>query len=303
MSETLLAQARTRDDAAAGLPRRVLAGTATSVIGLGCSRLGSITNTDHSAGPRLIAAALDLGITLFDTADIYGQGDSERLLGQALRGRRDRVLLASKGGKRFAALGRAAAVLKAPLRLATRMSPALGRALRRGRGGQMAEDFSPQHLGRALEASLRRLGTDHLDIYYLHSPPEPVVRRAEAAALLARCREQGKLRHLGIAVDDPATAMAALDWPGVSVIQAPLPADRAPAFAGFLEAAAARGIAVVARELLGGGTRLAGAADRRAALAETLSAALRLPAVGACLIGTTRPDHVREAASAAATLR
>jgi aryl-alcohol dehydrogenase-like predicted oxidoreductase len=276
---------------------------ATPAIGLGCSRLGSITNTDPAAGPRLVAAALDLGITLFDTADIYGQGDSERLLGRALGARRGRVLLASKGGRRFSSLGRAAAMLKAPLRLATRLSPGLGQALRRGRGSQVAEDFSPQHLGRALEDSLRRLGTDYLDIYYLHSPSEAVIRRAEAAALLERCRSEGKLRHIGIAVDDPAAAMAALDWPGVSVIQAPLSTESVPAFAGFLAAAAARGVAVVARELLGGGTRLVGVADKRAALAEAFSDALGQPAVAACLIGTTRPEHLREAVSAAAGLR
>lgn len=303
MNQTHLAQPPAQQAAGAGLARRTLAGMATPVLGLGCSRLGSITNTDPAAGPRLVAAAIDLGITLFDTADIYGQGDSERLLGGALRGHRQRVLLASKGGRRFSSLGRAAAMLKAPLRLASQLSPALGQALRRGRGSQLAEDFSPQHLGRALEDSLRRLGTDYLDIYYLHSPSEAVIRRAEAAALLERCRAQGKLRHLGIAVDEPAAAMAALDWPGVAVIQAPLSPDRAPAFASFLAAAAARGVAVVARELLGGGVRLAGVTDKRAALAEALSDALGRPAVAACLIGTTRPEHLREAASAATGLR
>jgi aryl-alcohol dehydrogenase-like predicted oxidoreductase len=289
-----------RGEASAAARLRAISGRAASVIGFGCSRLGSITNTDGpDAAARVIATALDLGVTLFDTADIYGQGDSERLVGAALRARRTEIVLASKGGLRFSALGRAAAAIKPSLRLAARIVPSLGPAMLQARAAQISEDFSTRRLADALEASLRRLSTDYLDIYYLHSPPEAVIRRAEAADLLERCRREGKLRHIGIAVDDAEAAIAALSWPGISIIQAPLGPARAAEFAEFLGLAARRGVAVIARELLHGGALLAGAADTQSVLEHAIAGALRYPATVAAVIGTTRPAHLSAAVRAA----
>ncbi|MFO1057163.1 MAG: aldo/keto reductase [Dongiaceae bacterium] len=244
MSDTLLAPARARDDAAPGPTRQALAGAGIPTIGLGCSRLGSITNTDPAAGPRLIALALELGIAHFDTSDIYGQGDSERLLGRVLRGRRDHVLLASKGGRRFSpALGRAAAALKAPLRPAT-SSPALGRALRRPRRPAeiSARPFSSGRSRTACGASAPTISTS----------TTCTCRRRPSFAPRRPPRSSAAGRRASCAISASRSTMRPLryraDWPGLSVVQAPLSAERVPGFAGFLAAAADRGVAVIARE-------------------------------------------------------
>lgn len=110
-----------------------------SVMGLGCNTLGSWL--DAPASRRLVHAALDCGVTWFDTADVYADGESERLLGTALRGRRDRVVIATKFG-----------APRSPTEVASH-------------GGGSAA-----HIRRAVEASLRRLETDWIDLYQMHCP-------------------------------------------------------------------------------------------------------------------------------------
>src|SRR3990172_11998987 len=84
-----------------------------SVIGVGCARIGSILGrTDRAQAERLIASAVERGVNFFDTADIYGQGESERMLGATLKAHRDRVIIASKAGKRLPAAARWAALAK-----------------------------------------------------------------------------------------------------------------------------------------------------------------------------------------------
>jgi aryl-alcohol dehydrogenase-like predicted oxidoreductase len=112
--------------------------------------------------------AMDLGITFFDTADIYGSGHNETLLGRAIAGRRHGLVIASKFGNRL-----------------DRESS--GRTL----------DGSPAYVAEALEASLRRLGVDHIDLYYLHrlDPQTPI---EETVGALARAKEQGKIGAIGL---------------------------------------------------------------------------------------------------------
>src|SRR5674476_858696 len=111
----------------------------------------------------VVRAALDAGITHFDTADIYGDGLSEEYLGNALGERRDEVTIASKFGHHGAP-----------------------------RGGQGQVEWGPQ----ALEASLRRLGTDHIDLYYYHKP-DPATLFAETLEVLDGLIERGLVREIG----------------------------------------------------------------------------------------------------------
>src|SRR5258708_39851778 len=121
----------------------------------------------------LLSAALDAGIAFFDTADIYSQGESEKRLGRAFRHRRDQVVIASKAGYVLRSQRWLAARLKAFVLPAIRLlwRPPLSGAVR----GTLAQDFSPVHLTGAVEGSLRRLGTHHLDLFQLHSPPASIV--------------------------------------------------------------------------------------------------------------------------------
>jgi aryl-alcohol dehydrogenase-like predicted oxidoreductase len=121
------------------MQRRILGGTGMSVsdLALGAMMFGATGNPDHGESVRMIHRALDAGINLVDTADVYSRGESEEIVGEALAGRRDEVILATK--------------------FALPMGPDANE-----RGG------SPRYIKRAIEASLRRLGTDYIDLYQMH---------------------------------------------------------------------------------------------------------------------------------------
>ncbi len=143
-------------------------GLLVSVVGLGCNNFGRRVDADAARG--VIDAAIDSGITFFDTAETYGgPGRSEEILGAALEGRRDRVVLATKFGHQGADMG---------------YGPAAG-----ARGGR-------SYIRRAVEQSLRRLRTDYIDLYQLHTP-DPVTPVEETLGALSELVAEGKVRYLG----------------------------------------------------------------------------------------------------------
>jgi len=150
--------------------RRTLgkAGPEVSAIGLGCMSLSGVYGTsDDEAGMALIHRALDLGVDHFDSSDMYGWGQNEELLGRALKGRRDGIVLASKFGQT------------------------------RRPGGANGVDGSPAYIAQACEASLKRLGVETIDLYYQHRV-DPAVPVEETVGAMARLVEQGKVRFLGL---------------------------------------------------------------------------------------------------------
>lgn len=150
------------------IPTRHLGGLAVSAQGLGCMGMShGYGATDDAESVATLHRALDLGVTLLDTADFYGSGHNEELIGRAVAGRRDEVVLATKFG------------------FANRLGePTLVR-------GDAA------YVRQACEASLRRLGVDHIDLYYQHrvDPKVPIEETVGAMAELVRA---GKVRHLGL---------------------------------------------------------------------------------------------------------
>jgi aryl-alcohol dehydrogenase-like predicted oxidoreductase len=144
-------------------------GPAVSAIGLGCMPMSGVYgDTTDAEGIAAIHRALDLGITLLDTADVYGDGHNERLVGQAIRGRRDEVVLATKFGNVRDARGRPAGI--------------------NGR---------PEYVREACEASLARLGVDTIDLYQQHrvDPDTPI---EETVGAMAELVQEGKVRYLGL---------------------------------------------------------------------------------------------------------
>jgi len=259
-------------------------------VALGCSRLGStLSGVSGEEAVRLIHHALDAGVTAFDTADIYGQGESERLLGRALRGRAGATVV-TKAGQRFTAIQRAATLVKGPLRRLAAAVPALRRGLAGQRAAPLPRDYSPAHLRAAVEAGLRRLGRERIDLFLLHSPDAATIARGEAAGALEDLRRAGKLAAWGVSCDDEGAARAALRLPGLAGLQIPL-AVAAPLRA-ELAGLAARGATVHLRELFADRPRTA--ESRRAAVAEALS-----HPGAAALVGTTAPAHLDEAIDAA----
>lgn len=148
-------------------------GPVVSVVGVGGNNFGS--RLDEEGTKAVVHAALDAGITLFDTADMYGgfgdlggaRGDGERLLGAALKGRRDDVVLATKFGMEM---------------------------------GPEADRYGPRgaraYIRHAVEASLRRLGTDRIDLYQYHEP-DGVTPLEETVAALRELVDEGKIGHIG----------------------------------------------------------------------------------------------------------
>ncbi|HKK07455.1 MAG TPA: aldo/keto reductase, partial [Gemmatimonadota bacterium] len=130
---------------------------------------------DEGDAVATIHRALDLGITLLDTADMYGPFTNEELVGRAIAGRRDRVVLATKFGN-----------------------------VRSEDGGFLGIDGRPEYVRQACEASLRRLGVDHIDLYYQHRA-DPEVPIEETVGAMARLVEEGKVRYLGLSEAAPPT--------------------------------------------------------------------------------------------------
>jgi aryl-alcohol dehydrogenase-like predicted oxidoreductase len=202
-------------------------GIAVSAIGLGCWAIGGPftaggkpagwgeVNDDESIAA--IRRALDLGVTFFDTADAYGTGHSERVLGRALAGHRDEVVLADKFGNTFD-------------------------AQRRELTGT---NVSPTYVRQACEASLRQLGTDRIDLYQLHVGDLPVEDVAAVIETLEGLVSDGKIRAYGCSTDAPALATAFATGPHCAAVQHQLNVlDDAPA---MLAVCGAYGLASVNR--------------------------------------------------------
>jgi len=132
-----------------------------SVVGLGCNNFGG--RLDAAATARVVHAALDAGITFLDTADIYGGTLSEEYMGQALKDRRHQAVLATKFGMKV---------------------------------DEQHQGAKPDYVHRALDASLRRLRTDHIDLYQLHQP-DPTVPIADTLGALDEAVKAGKVREIG----------------------------------------------------------------------------------------------------------
>ena len=154
------------------LPTRALgtSGLEVGAVGLGCMSFSGVYGGFEGYDPdAVIHRALDLGVTLLDTADVYGPHTSEQVVGAAIAGRRDEVVLATKFG----------------LVPGGSAGPGLG------------VDGSPEHARRSIDGSLQRLGVDHVDLYYLHRP-DTAIPIEETVGAMAELVAAGKVRHLGL---------------------------------------------------------------------------------------------------------
>jgi aryl-alcohol dehydrogenase-like predicted oxidoreductase len=260
------------------------------VLGLGCSRIGSLANVVPMRDIRaLLGRSLELGVNLFDTADIYGQGDSEREIGRLLAGRRESAFVVTKVGKRFSAKMRLVRPLKPllkPLLSGSARSAVVGR-----RDANLAVDFSPGHILAASEASLSRLGFEYIDALLLHSPPAEEIGPVAGGALAA-LKKAGKVRHFGISCDDLPALKAALEIPGIELLELPLDVIDAAIETGLSDTIRKRSIGVLAREVI----RL----QPGVAPAQAIRQAASRACVASVILGTSSVRHLEEAVAALA---
>jgi len=197
-------------------------GLVVSEIGFGAWGIGGQSPGATSYGPTrddvsrdALRRAFDRGITFYDTANVYGDGHSEALIGAAFRTRRDRIVIATKAGRPEYA------------------GP---------------PDYSATELRRSLEGSLRRLATDYVDLLQLHDPPVATLRDDDALLTLDRLRAEGKVRAVGVSVRSPDDGLRAVRDLGIGVVQVNLSLiDQRACENGLLTIATACRAGVVAR--------------------------------------------------------
>jgi aryl-alcohol dehydrogenase-like predicted oxidoreductase len=185
---------------------------------------GSWGDVDDGQSRAALHRAIDMGVNLIDTADVYGDGRSERLIGQVLRDRKgERIYVATKAGRR--------------------LEP------------HTAEGYNRENLTAFVERSLANLGVEALDLLQLHCPPTAVYYRPDVYGVLDDLTTAGKLRFYGVSVEKVEEALKAIEYPGVQSVQIifnmlrPRPAER------FFPEARRRRVGILARVPLASGLR------------------------------------------------
>lgn len=206
------------------MQQRKLGGLEVSALGLGCMGMSEFYGPrDEAESLATLQRALELGVNFFDTADMYGPFTNERLVGRALRGRRDQVVIATKFG--------------------------IVRGEDSGWRGYRAD---PAYVRAACESSLERLGVDHIDLYYLHRV-DPKVPVEETVGAMAELVGEGKVRFLGLSEVAPSTLRRAHRVHPISAVQSEYSLWSRDPEDGVLAACRELGVGFVAYSPLGRG--------------------------------------------------
>jgi aryl-alcohol dehydrogenase-like predicted oxidoreductase len=289
-----------------------------SAMGLGCSRLGgSFGGSGDKEAIATLQQAFDSGINFYDTADSYGQGKSETLLGKTFKNQRDQVIFSTKAGYCLSAAGSLAAKVK-PL-----VKPLIGviksvlksqnSSLDQARGSFLQQDFSADYLKQSVEGSLKRLGTDYIDLFQLHSPPSTELQSGEVFLTLDSLQQQGKIRYYGVSCDTIEDALLCLQYPNVSSIQVEINLLEQRALQQLLPNAQTKGKAIIARQPFASGKLLKldddGTADDHLKVSQYLQLStnaarpitqfalqflLQLEEISVVIPGASRPTHLQD---------
>lgn len=198
-------------------------GWKVSVIGFGAWGIGGDVwgRTDDAESLRALHKAVDLGVNFIDTADVYGDGHSERLVGRLRKERGDEILVATKAGRR--------------------LNP------------HVAAGYDRANLTAFVERSLTNLGTEAIDLLQLHCPPGEVYEMPEVFGILDALVAEGKLRHYGVSVERVAEAVRAADYPNVQSVQIIFNMFRLKPIETFFPVARAKKVGILARVPLASG--------------------------------------------------
>ena len=295
-------------------------GWRVSEIGFGGARIGGLLAQDGGRATSLktLEAACDAGINFFDTADMYSQGESEILVGKAFRKKRDKVFIATKGGYSLSRQKRLIQFIKPFAKPIVRALGLRRSAVPASLSGTVSQDFSPGYLREAVEASLRRLQSDHIDLYQLHSPPREELtgsRLQDALGLLGRLKTEGKIREYGIALDSVYDVVHCLDMEGLASLQMPFGLMDRQALDGVFDKVSERQLGIIARGCFGGGALKQSLTEaelrasepqweralqikrlaeqmQRSALEAALQFALSIERISVTILGMRTPEHV-----------
>jgi aryl-alcohol dehydrogenase-like predicted oxidoreductase len=238
-----------------------------------------------------LEAAVEAGVNLFDTADIYGQGDSERTLARLLRRHCDSMFVVTKVGGRHSRYARVVRLAKPLLRVLTRSRPKARSAIVAVRTATVVHDFTPSEIHHAVEASRRRLGLDQLHGLLLHSPSPETLRKPEIHDLLDELLRSRKAGRVGASVDSLPALEAAVSIPALTMIQAPIEVADALPETVILDRMRQRNIGLFVREIL---RRADHETDEKRSPPEALTAAIAPDFVTAAIVGVSTRRHLAE---------
>jgi aryl-alcohol dehydrogenase-like predicted oxidoreductase len=203
-------------------------GLRVSEVGFGAWAIGgnnhgnSYGPTDDNVSVAAVERAFELGCNFYDTADVYGHGHSEEILGQALKAHRNYVFIATKVGGDF---------YHEPPRM----------------------NFNPEYLEFAVAKSCERLQTDYIDLYQLHNPPIEQLKNGKVFARLEKLKGSGRIRHYGVSIHDPEEGLLSMKYGQPATIQVVFNLLRQEAKNRLFQAARAQNVAIIAREPLSNG--------------------------------------------------
>lgn len=175
----------------------------------------------HENADKILNEAVDAGINFIDTADVYGDGESEKAVGRLIKSRSERIYVATKCGRR--------------------LQP------------HTSEAYQPNVLRRFVEDSLRNMGLETLDLIQLHCPPTDVYYRPEIFELFDRLKEEGKIQHMGVSVEKVEEALKAVEFPNVTTVQIIFNLFRQRPAELFFTEAARRNVGIIVRVPLASG--------------------------------------------------
>jgi aryl-alcohol dehydrogenase-like predicted oxidoreductase len=224
-----------------------------SALGLGAAPIGS--RTDWPTSIKTLEAAFDVGINFYDTAPSYGQGSSEKIVGEAFKNKRDKVIICTKVGHAITPVLQLASQFKPLVRTTLQNIPGIQKVIQRRvqtfvQSQTSTDNFEPGYIVESVEGSLRRLKSDYIDLLLLHSPPRSVIEQGDAFQALDSLVAQGKIRHYGISVGalaDTIECLNAKDY-NISALQVTINLYEQEAIEELLPLAIEKGIACIARE-------------------------------------------------------
>jgi aryl-alcohol dehydrogenase-like predicted oxidoreductase len=272
-------------------------GVKLSVLGMGCGRVGSISNpVPMREIEATLEAAVEAGVTLFDTADIYGQGDSERTIRRVARRYPGRMFVVTKVGYVHGRLAAPLRFAKPVLRMLLRPRPETRATALQVRAQMMGQNFTEDYLRRAADNSRRRLGVDCIDGLLLHDPPTEVISSRQMHDLLQEFIRRGVASHIGVSAGSVEQAEIAMDIPAITMLQLPMKVVISLSKTQSFDRLRQRGTALLVRQIL---TR-PGDPAVNAPPVDALTSALAAQSVTAAVVGISTRPHLQDLLKAAA---